>query len=118
MAWFTYEIDAIDFGWEGLPTVKEAAGRIGKWEGESLEAEGNGLAPGLYDFRRAWRSALDAASAAGCSTNSEDWRQEPVVFWMPKESAFDFGFVIKQDNNGTTYVISPVPLPHLGAPVL
>ena len=118
MAWHTYEIGPVDFGWEGLPTVKEAGGRIGKWEGESLAADGDGLAPGLDEFRSTWRSALDAAREAGCSTDSNDWRQDPVVFWVPADDRFELGFVIKLDNNGTTYVISPVPLPHLKASML
>ena len=35
--------------------------------------------------------------------------------WLPVWDTyeFSFGFVLKQDNNGTTFVVSPVPLPHL-----
>lgn len=42
-----------------------------------------------------------------------DFRGDPVMFSVPCESKFEVGFVIKQDNNGTTFVASPVPLPHL-----
>ena len=36
------------------------------------------------------------------------------VFAVPgEESDTEVGFVFKQDNNGTTFVISPVELPHL-----
>jgi hypothetical protein len=33
--------------------------------------------------------------------------------WLPNESEFKHGFVLKQDNNGETYVVSPVELPWL-----
>ena len=38
---------------------------------------------------------------------------EPRVFWLPAESEFLYGFVWKQDNNGTIFVVSPRPLPWL-----
>jgi hypothetical protein len=36
---------------------------------------------------------------------------DPVVFWVPVEDSFRYGFVFKQDNNGSTFVVSPVPMP-------
>jgi|SRR5690554_755576 len=42
-----------------------------------------------------------------------DYRLEPCAFVVPIEGAFDVGFVIKQDNNGCTFVASPVELNHL-----
>lgn len=41
------------------------------------------------------------------------FRRDPIMFSIPCEGKFEVGFVIKQDNNGITYVASPVPLPHL-----
>ncbi len=35
------------------------------------------------------------------------------VFAIPDDVETKVGFVWKQDNNGTTFVISPIPLPHL-----
>jgi hypothetical protein len=37
----------------------------------------------------------------------------PCAFVVPVEEGFDVGFVIKQDNNGCTFIASPVELPHL-----
>jgi hypothetical protein len=42
-----------------------------------------------------------------------DFRGSAYVFWIPDEHNMRYGFVWKQDNNGTTFVVSPVPLPHL-----
>lgn len=43
------------------------------------------------------------------------YREGPYVSGLPMPDADDFGFMVawKQDNNGTTFVASPVPLPHL-----
>ena len=35
------------------------------------------------------------------------------MFDLPLEQEFGFGYVFKESNNGNTYVISPVELPHL-----
>lgn len=37
----------------------------------------------------------------------------PRMFSVPSDGRFSVGFVIKQDGNGSTFVASPVPLPHL-----
>lgn len=43
------------------------------------------------------------------------FRDGPFVAGLPMPEADEFGFMIawKQDNNGTTFVASPIPLPHL-----
>jgi len=39
---------------------------------------------------------------------------EPIkVFTIPCEGETEIGFIWKQCNNGTTFVLSPIPLPHL-----
>ena len=42
-----------------------------------------------------------------------DIRGKIEVFSVPAEGMTEIGFILKQDNNGTTFIISPVPLPHL-----
>ena len=64
----------------------------------------------LDEFSKRWETAKDAAFAAGWEGG---FREEPRVFLVPDECDFLIGFVIKQDNNGTTYVMSPVEMPHL-----
>lgn len=113
MAWFVYELPPIDFGWSNLKTVEETAADIAKMQ-FALQAKGipADLAdtPTVEEFLSDWENAKSEASHLGWDG---DFREDPAVFWMPAEERFVFGFVIKQDNNGTTYVISPVELLHL-----
>lgn len=113
MKWHTYAITPIDLCWDSLSTVQETAARLGA---ESAKARAAGESDYPYDgpdidgFLADWLSAQEAASEAGWEG---DFRNEPVVFWVPSETNFAYGFVIKHDNNGDTFVMSPVPLPHL-----
>lgn len=117
MEWFTYKIGPIDFGFGHMKTVAETAKEIGKIEAVTRvdtvlrghpDGSSGGEYPALDDFLRILASARAAAGV-----RLEDLRQEPVVFWIPMENDFDCGFVFKEDDNGTTYVVSPIPLPHL-----
>lgn len=113
--WHAYEISPIDFGWEHLKTVAQTASELASRDAKLTVKYGDVNAappPSAEDFLASWRSAQDAAGAEGWAG---DFRDEPVVFWIPMEAEFGFGFVIKQDNNGTTYVVSPVPLPNIAA---
>ena len=109
MTWHTYALPPIDFGWENLKSVRETAAAI-------LASSTSGARPNDVDaadlnhFLTSWQSAKAAASAAGWEG---DFREEPVVMWLPNESEFKHGFVLKQDNNGETFVVSPVELPWL-----
>lgn len=113
MNWFAYAVSPIDFGWGNLKTVEETARELGSTDAyvkvmgaDTLLEEG----PTFEDFLRAWESAKEAAYAEGWEG---DFRHKPVVFWVPTSTTFEFGFAFKQDNNGTTFVISPVPMPWL-----
>jgi hypothetical protein len=117
MAWFVYECPPIDFNWHLLSTVKSVASRLASSEAESAvehgknEVAGEGGLSSDY-FILSWESAKKAALQYGWEG---DFRQEPRVLWLPCPDEADFraGFVFKQDNNGTTFVVSPVELPHL-----
>lgn len=113
MRWKAYEISPIDTGWRNLKTVWETARTFGADRADE-RARGEpdqGLElPTLDDFLNSWESAKQAASHAGWEG---DFRNDPVVFWIPNDTEFSYGFVIKQDNNGTTYVVSPVHLEHI-----
>jgi hypothetical protein len=39
-----------------------------------------------------------------------DFRVGPYIFWLPTETGFTYAFAFKQDNNGTTFIVSPVQL--------
>lgn len=117
MTWYVYECPPIDFNWHMLPTAKSVAAQLASREAEAAIQYGKGLtlAEGYLDadyFVELWESAKAAATEADWEG---DFRQEPHVLWLPfpEDADFRVGFVFKQDNNGTTFVISPIQLPHL-----
>lgn len=101
---YTYAITPIDFGWEFLPTVNAMRLHLAARHNDNFET------PELEGFEKAWKEAQIAAKGAGWEG---DFRHDPVVFFVPEENDFGWGFVIKQDNNGDTFVMSPHLLPHL-----
>lgn len=112
--WHMYELGPIDHNWEYLPKVADVAKTLGGSEAQMMALHGETGEAGisLNNFLSAWESAKTAASCHGWEG---DFRGAPVVMWLPVWDTyeFSFGFVLKQDNNGTTLVVSPVPLPHL-----
>jgi hypothetical protein len=107
MKWKVYEVPPIDNRWEFLKTIKETLGDIAKYSGEAGDSDDPHFEE-LSDFVRAWESAKDAAAELGWEG---DFVEEPRVFWLPTEMEFEYAFVFKQENNGTTYVVSPQELP-------
>lgn len=113
MTWHTYHIPPIDYAWGRLKTVDETAKELG---GKSAWLQLHGAygesAPDedIAVFLASWTDAQAEARRVGWEG---DHREKPVVFWLPNDTHFDCGFVIKQDNNGSTFVVSPHPLPHL-----
>lgn len=112
MTWYVYELPPIDHNWEHLETVEKIARNLG----ERVAAQ-RCMAPWLDEkpdeldeFISDWANAKSAAEQVGYYDKP---RVDPVVFWIPRGDTFRPGFVLKQDANGTTYVVSPVPLFHL-----
>ena len=111
MKWIVYSISPIDLGWEHLKTVRETLSfMVQANEADGLSDSHDIEAKGILSFVSDWESAKENARQAGWEG---DFRHEPCVFWLPSELSFEYGFVIKQDNNGTTFVISPQKLPDL-----
>ena len=103
-----YVCPPMDHNWENLKSVTEYAQELGARDAAIIAQDGEkGL---LYfndtvgDFLKEWEKAKTAAYEHGWEG---DFRQGPGIFWLPDETGFIYGFVFKQDNNGTTYVISP-----------
>lgn len=107
MNWFLYSLPPIDHGWQHLKTVKETLALIAKSDDE-MHGAGDFDSDEITSFMRRWESAKEAAKDHGWEG---DFRGQPRVFWIPSENEFDVGFVFKQDNNGTTFVVSPQELP-------
>lgn len=104
--WFVYDIAPIDSHWRMLPTVEETIKKIEApceedYEWDSINSE---------HFMEHWELAKQWAKEKGWEG---DFREDARVFWVPDDTQLSYGFVWKQDNNGTTYVVSPVALPHL-----
>ncbi|MBD8088889.1 hypothetical protein IFT48_02770 [Pseudomonas fluorescens] len=116
--WVPYTLSPIDFGWEHLSTVEETLRVFLKDEAEAAhEAYESGFALELgdlpyssADFSQEWASAKAMAEKI---CGSGELRDNPAVFWVPGEMKFNYAFVFKMENNGTTFVISPVELPWL-----
>lgn len=119
MPWYTYAIGPIDFGWEHLETCEAIAKKIAASEIEHTFRGSKGIgatmSPELSKFLECWAAAQREAKTAGWEG---DFRNPPAVFWIPADNDFEYGFVIKQDNGGGTFVMSPVELPHLKRLVL
>lgn len=108
MNWHVYCIPPIDFGWKHLKTIQEALSSLATAEYEEQQGEIDSRE--IREFIDKWEAAKEAAKNKGWEG---DFRHEPCVFWLPFDTGFIYGFVFKQDNNGTTFVISPEPLPWL-----
>jgi hypothetical protein len=113
MKWYAYDLCPIDWGWDYLPTVEQMAARYA--ENDAVKAiqgieylDGPFVEPFLEEFKQ----AQEAARAAGWEG---DYRNDsrPRVLFLPGANmncAFQHAFAWKQDNNGTTFVISPYQL--------
>jgi hypothetical protein len=106
-----YSCTPIDHHWEFLKTVKETAAELGAMEAELRFESGRRelyLDISVEVFLNAWEEAKELAGQNGWEG---DFRGEPRVLWLPMETGFDYGFAFKQDNNGTTFIVTPVRLP-------
>ena len=103
-----YELSPIDFGWESLSSVDEAAGNLRRLGMKGYQ----GYHDQARDLERAFEEAKTLARARGWEG---DFSAGPKVFWLPHEDSMSMlpGFIWKQSNNGITYVVSPLPLPWL-----
>ncbi len=105
-----YEGSSIDHNWEHLKTVEdtliELSNQISHVESENIDK----IDISTFSFR--WEQAQKVAKMG---LWEGDFVGEPRVFWLPSfsKSQYLFGFVFKQANNGTTFVLSPYKLPEL-----
>lgn len=107
---YVYEIAPIDFCWEMLHSVEDVAAKLARADAAELTGKGGSGLPSCEHFLKTWTNAKFIAGEAGWEG---DIRTGPAVFWLPGDTDFDFGFVFKQNNNGSTFVVSPRELPYL-----
>ncbi|QHJ84321.1 MAG: hypothetical protein [Bacteriophage sp.] len=105
--WYFYQMSPIDFNWEYLDTVEATVEKLSKCTGDEV-------APFSFEELTGFLQDWEEAKARASKEHWEgDFRQPPRVFWIPAEQEFLYAFAWKQDNNGTTFIVSPYPLPHL-----
>jgi hypothetical protein len=102
MKWYFYEMSPIDQLWEMLSTPEETAKKL-------IDSSDNGPEGGISCravlFIKDYNNALDEFKKKGWEG---DFRGESTrVFWLPEDIDFVYAFVWKQDNNGSTFVVSP-----------
>lgn len=105
-----YHVAPIDYNWELLPSVADVASQLARSDAGEISGDGSCGLPSCKEFLDAWKTAKEEAETMGWEG---DIRTGPVVFFLPSDNQFQFGFAFKQDNNGSTFVISPQELPHL-----
>jgi len=99
---YVYHIPPIDYGWCWLQPLRSLNGIY-----EELDK---------HEELKAIAKFQDRAEVLARRLGWDgDNRIEPHVFFVPDELEMSLGLVWKQDNNGCTFVASPVQLPHLEA---
>ena len=112
---FGYRISPIDMGFRFLWTVDRFRDQlrledIANHDGFSGLSGGPIVLRGLNQFELDFERAKHLARDHGWEG---DFREGPFVMPVLIEIEVGYAFVFKQDNNGTTFVLSPVPLPYL-----
>lgn len=116
---YLYQNGIIDHNWAELPTVPEFIFKhAGGFEGcgnTDREEFAEHLA-GISRLSKYINKALTKVFEHKDSYWEGDFSQEPRVFMLPyyDEFEFKFGIAWKQSNNGSTFVLTPWLLPHLG----
>lgn len=108
--WFCYVISPMDIGWDSLERLADVYVKNTKQRlVASIDHGFGGLEPTdalLEDFCGARRLATE------CGWDG-DFSVGPFVFYLPSLCQVKYGFAWKQDNNGETFVVSPVELSYL-----
>lgn len=95
----TYLLPPLDNAWGLLPTVADTYAQLTR--ANPWDADPNAF---LRRFREAQQLAPDEPYRTG---------EGPRVIWLPGPDEWELGFAWKLDNNGTTVIVSPRPLPWL-----
>ena len=104
-----YAINPIDLNWEHLKTVEETVINLMNGRGDRMLEDSwmELLTSMIYDWVTVQTEAKASRGWEG------DFRRPEGVLWLPCDMEFRYAFVWKQDNNGTTFIASPIELPWL-----
>jgi hypothetical protein len=115
-----YVLPPVDIGWGMFKTVRQvidiACDDIKKRAADNFENllyHGRGVYRSevdISDFLENYDQSLRAAKKTGWWEG--DMRHEPVVVPLVRELEGEYGFMWKQDNNGTTFVVTSEEMPH------
>ena len=123
--WIAYRLTPIDHLWEMLPTVEEIAKKFEEGNRNRLrhllgefDAPGDFCGFEVMSLDEVLSDLSDAQHLARRAGWEGDYRSEetqPRVYGSGSGlRPFTYAFVWKQDNNGSTFVVSPRPLDWLG----
>ena len=112
---YAYHLAPIDYGWEFLSTFEEMVAKTAKYDAELFlrEVDAHNI-EGTLGYRKNLYDAFIKARQAAASVGWKgDFREYPRVIALPEPGGCEmvFAFVWKQDNNGSTFIISPVEMP-------
>ncbi len=117
MKLYVYIVAPID-RFDGMMTAKEAAENAERRSGTCFQVDKNeGYSTLTTLAGRVLAHLGDLFEMAKEASRTLGWegdvREGPYFFTVPVEGGSAFGVVWKQDNNGTSFIGSPVPLDYL-----
>jgi hypothetical protein len=111
-----YVLPPVDIGWGLFKTVSQVIDMIcDAVKQKAKDDVARAVDPGhlwevdLNDFVVAYYQSVRAVESTGWWEG--DMRHEAVVVPLVREVEGEYGFMWKQDNNGTTFVVTPEPIP-------
>lgn len=111
-----YVLLPVDIGWglfktvsEVIDTICDAVKQRAKNDVVLAVEPGRPWEVDLNNFVVAYYQSVRAVESTGWWEG--DMRHEAVVVPLVREVECEYGFMWKQDNNGTTFVVTPEPIP-------
>ncbi|MBY5716282.1 hypothetical protein HFO33_06705 [Rhizobium leguminosarum] len=105
---YAYRINPIDFGWEYLRSAESHRKQLATAFAEQKNSyERDDALKAINEFENLYNAAMDAGHKVGWEG---DFRIEPCVGFLPAEVSLAIYLVWKQDNNGDTFVVSPMEM--------
>jgi hypothetical protein len=95
-----------------LPSVSEVAAFYATGDVEALISQTTGSESESNIFLTAFENAMETAVEAGWSGKFPK-DSTPKVLWIPLLDDLIYAFVLQEEVDGTTYIVSPVELPWL-----
>lgn len=108
MRFYAYSCPPIDCGWHRMQSVRDVVLKLAREYSDSEDPTAYGPTSALMEFLEDWKAARKQAMGIGWDG---EFSEGPCVFYMPTEDeGWQWGFAIKQFDNGATFLLSPSPL--------